>query len=808
MFVVVAFRSAWFAPQAKQLSIKSIILGVLGSFLLSSTVLLQSAFAQDFTIVSGQTVNSIQNMNTAGNIGIIESGGTITLGGDGVAGFGDAPTITNNGTISVFGNANEAINHSGDNYTVINRGTMISTGTGSEVLQMAGGNDGSIENSGTLMSSGTNSHVINTFAGNNITITNTGTITTDGTGARGITGTGNNFTIINSGLINSDLSHGIRQTGDDINITNTGTITAGADGITTSGANANINNSGTIETSANNGNAVEILGASSSVTNSGTLTVSGTGAVTVDLDDAGADDVTLTNSGVISATGNATQAISGGTGAQTLTLNSGSEITGSINLSDGTNVINNGTGATITGDITTGTGDDTFNNDGTFTGNANLGDGNNIVTNTSANSFIGNLTTGAGNDTFTNTGAFSGNIDLGAGDDTLNLGAGSQITGTIDLGAGTDTVNVTDRSGPSAALSFSNAENINIASGVAGVVVGNSVVTVDPTGQSIQGQIVNTITTSVHRIVIQQAGHTGASIAPQTASLDTSGTLLSEAGEKYAKRSIQGAWFEAFGAALSRTGSDATLAYDHDYGGFAAGYEKKFDNLHIGLVAGYSFGTIATEVRSIKTSVESFLGGAYAKFQGYGMTVTGSLIGGYEDYANQRAVLDSNNGFETARATFNNIFVSPSVTVETSYKLKERYELRPSLSFAYTAAFFDGYTETGTTASNLTVEDRTVQTYNTRAQLEGLYTRGKAVFGLRTGIDFRSMNNEDVNANLSGTSFQFATTDDESVLGAFVGARIRVGNYNGLSVTADAEYRRADGSEEEISGRLRLRYGF
>lgn len=127
--------------------------------------------AADFTIPSGTTETTPQTL-ASGEIGIIESGGTLsTAGATAITGV-DNNEITNDGTLTTAGGGAFGILVN-DGNTITNNGTLVTNGPGS---------------SGVVM-------------GSNNVLTNTGTIaTTDPGGNFAILGTNNN-TIVSSGSI-------------------------------------------------------------------------------------------------------------------------------------------------------------------------------------------------------------------------------------------------------------------------------------------------------------------------------------------------------------------------------------------------------------------------------------------------------------------------------------------------------------------------------------------------------------------------------------------------------------------------------
>lgn len=599
-------------------------------------------------------------------------------------------------------------------------------------------------------------------------------------------------TVTNNGTIISTTGRAIdAANGPGSLIVNNGTISSAAntDAIfldITPGAGITVINNGLISAAANFGAAIGIRQTNSIVVNSGTLKATGTGLNAAGVVIRG-NGVSLTNTGLIIGEG------TGGSGVAFLSFGDNSVMTNSGTI---TATGTNGTGLIFDA----GSSGNTATNTGTISATGAGGVAVDFTT-TTANTFLNNGLISA-------TGAATQAIVGGTGDQTINLGTGSQIIGTVDLGGGTDTVNILG-TGPSSVLTLANTENINLASNVAGVVIGNTATTVDTTGHSFLGQTVSTLNTSIHGMINNRA------LAPSGAAFQTvsqnafSSSFRSNTGSlSFSSNNEPTAWGGFFGSTLERDGDGAISAYKQNYYGFAGGYEQDTSRGRFGVVAGFSTSDIETNIRSIETDVDSFFGGIYGHFPVGALTISTSLIGGYESYDNERTVVDNLNGIEIAKSKFNNFFISPSVSVRSAHKFRKNFELRPSGSVTYTASFFDDYTESGTTSSNLSVGSRTVQTLNTRLQLAGAFIQDNVELELRVGVDGRFSDQDNVEATLAGTNFQFAASDDNSVVSGFVGLGLKIVDVNGFNLIADAEYRSGNGGENALSGSLRLTYRF
>ena len=252
------------------------------------------------------------------------------------------------------------------------------------------------------------------------------------------------------------------------------------------------------------------------------------------------------------------------------------------------------------------------------------------------------------------------------------------------------------------------------------------------------------------------------------------------------------------------------LGYDHNYVGFTGGYEASFYKARIGLFGGFVRSTVKTtgdkfgRLRSVDTDTDSFFVGAYGQYFLGGINLTTALMAGYEDHENDRAVVDNLNGFETAQADFSSLFISPSVTISTPYNLGTQVELRPSMTFAYSAGWYDDYAESGTTRSDLIIDDRNVHALTGQLQLAAAYSFFEdSELEFRAGAKARYTDDDDIDVTLAGTDFRIPHASDSSVYGGYLGVNLRVAIVDRMNLVADVEHGSGDG-EEHIAAMLKL----
>ncbi|MDG4476734.1 autotransporter outer membrane beta-barrel domain-containing protein [Thiovibrio frasassiensis] len=733
-------------------------------------------------------ISNSGNISSSGNSGygiasyadnaVISNSGTIST--TGLAAYGiassvgaDNAVITNTGSISTIGSNGDSIRSLGDFATIVNSGHISTTGDSARGI-VSQGDNATIVNSGHISTSGVSALGIYSD-GLSANIINSGSIFTSGNGSYGISSWSNFATIVNSGTISTtgDIASGIYSEGNNAVITNSGTISTTGDnalGFYSSGDNAVITNSGSISTTGGSTSAFRTYGDNTSITNSGIISTTGPLARVIETY---GDNTAISNSGTISTAGLASLGI----------------------FADGdTSTIANSGSITITGDngvgIATVGPNITINNSGSISTTGDNGVGIDAAeTNTTINNSGLIASTGA------NGYAIDGDTDT-----TLNLLPGSRIIGRIDLGnngGDLDTVNIHGIFG-SSVLNFENTEVINLYTDNA-VKIGNTVVVVEPTGESARAASLNTLATGVHQVIGQRMQRTPAKQPIQLAALTLSPGMLHQDRQPVA-------WGQVFGSKGERAQEGQMLAYDSHLGGVVIGYEQDFGKCRAGVLVGAATGT--TETAMTDTDTDSVFLGVYNHVFLGPVNLTVTLIGGNEAHDTQRQVLDNMNGYETATSNTDSYFISPSLTLGSSYVLTPKIDLRPSATVTYSGGRYDGYEETGTTNANLQVDSRTVHALSTRLQLEAAQRVAAGEISLRAGIQTRHTDSGTIEMHLGGSDFRFNAAGDENVAGGFIGCGTQLLLSDRLSLVADAEYGQMSGNETQVAGQVTLQYQF
>ncbi len=584
-------------------------------------------------------------------------------------------------------------------------------------------------------------------------------------------------------IIDSDLTTSV-------SITNNGTITAQRDAIDDGGTNTGvivtIINNGTISTTADSADsdAINFTGTTAStliLTNNGTIETFATsiGAEAIVM---GGDNNIVINNGTIVTQGTTADAIT--TSCQNCTITNNGTI-----ITKGTNAHGifylNPAGAqesltiTNTGSIIT---------KGTTSNGILLNNEADVIVNNSGLIHAFDSTEEA--------------IRGGSGADTLNLLSGSQIIGIIDLNGDTDIVNISGANN-SSTLTLTDTEVIRLVNDN-GLIVGTVATVVDPTGQSISSAVLSNTTLAIHNNVNQRLAHHKPLKPIQITTLELSSGMV------FQERAPQ-IWGSAIGVRRTRGREGIALGYDHNYVGFTGGYELSFRKARMGLLGGFVKSRVKTKgdafgrLRSIDTDSDGFFAGAYSQYFLGKINLTTTLMAGYEDHNNDRAVVDNLNGFETAQADFGSFFVSPSFTLSSAYILNKNFELRPAATLAYSGGWYEDYAESGTTRSDLVVDDRDTHSLTGQLQLATAYTPYEnSELELRMGAKVRYTDDSDISLSLAGTDFRVPNASDNSVYGCYIGMNLRIAFIDKINLIANLEQGIANGNESQTTAMLKI----
>ncbi len=755
---------------------------------------------------AGYSVDGLTATSHVGSVTVINQG-TVTaysgrgLYGDGnygavildgcctVIGFTSAPeqtvslTNTATGTVDAYLAGMRAIDYYGL-ATIANAGTVHSTARQALVAWSAWG-DASVTNSGTATADDRNAIVAATEVGN-ATIVNSGTVTASKL-AVGTLGAGAGY----SGL------RAIVDTTGDANVTNSGTVTANFDAAIvahTPTGNATVTNSGTL------------TGLNGVFIDNG----SGLGAIDTLTDTNATTNASITgiakfvNSGIVTA------------------VNYGAYLDGTTNL------------LTNTGTITASSGI------GVVTGNGGTGT---IINSGTISGLTYGLDLGAAA-TITNRGLISGDaaaVRFAVGGNTLNIYDSAVFTGGVDFSSTTgNTSNFYTGSYTLAVSNYTIAGNTVNALGSAQIVAythapGNGAVTAivlaDVSSITRSISLPATYAASLHDMldsVISSDACGSAQPSSLASSCAATSTLnyTSAPGETPAIKAANALgnpnprqpvevdnslWSRTFGGLKYQPGTDGDPSASISNYGAAIGLDHRFGSNRFGFMAG--FGGIATDNRDGSGSVTGHTGfaGLYGRFDiGSGVNLYATLTGGV---MSNRSIRDINGGQEKAVGTYDSYFVTPELAVAKSYDLGGPFTFTPKATLRYTAATFDGFTETGSSqniayaaASAQSVEGKLEGTFGFRQLLaNGLFARYELTAGIS---DNQAIGPRGVVATLSGSDFTVDSPDKANVAGLSLGAAVNVPLSSVFELSLAVSGKENTDRSASANGYVGMRYAF
>lgn len=448
----------------------------------------------------------------------------------------------------------------------------------------------------------------------------------------------------------------------------------------------------------------------------------------------GDDSLTVTNTGSIN--------VAGGVGVNTTgdnnTISTAGTITTSGNGFDAVKVINNNT-VTNSGTIIT-TGD---NADG-FEGNT-------------LNKFINSGLVKA-------TGTGSNAINFISEGNELVINPGSVIIGSLNFQTATNTLTVGN--GISIDKTFIGFKPWKInTNGAPYIVDGKRVVVVDPTGIVTADEVVSDLLKNVSETL-----PTLSSDNPLGVLADLSVTPEEPDASEYKPVADPyfGAkwWLKGFGGYSLLAESSPTVGAENYFGGIVIGADNHINaDLQLGLFGGMSIGQLQVDYNSHRIDTRGYFGGAYGR---YGDHFSFGITGGVLDNEGHRQIANNlvANGLETAISNYNGYFITPELTLETKMDFAG-VVVKPSARLRYSFMYFDGYTETGSSA-NLTLAGHSAHIFDARLQLAVPLAE---TIEFRLGIDGRiSVGNSGIDATLLGQSLSFDAGGGASSGSVFVGA--------------------------------------
>lgn len=370
------------------------------------------------------------------------------------------------------------------------------------------------------------------------------------------------------------------------------------------------------------------------------------------------------------------------------------------------------------------------------------------------------------------------------------------------------------------------------------VVVGNRIVSVDPTSFAGAGTTLADFARSVSGIVpdlggVSSPGSAGVRALAATdgaAALDDAfasltGVSAYASGERIAFKAptvtyADGTtvWARAFGGQHTQPTDGVLMRNVSTWVGGAIGIDKVLrPDLRLGAFVGSGATRNSIDFGSSTDTTLGFAG-VYARYTAGASFLHAAVQGGSLRSLTSRLVNNNlvANGLENATAGYDGWYVSPKLTLGHRLALgtlaDSHYALTPSLQLRYLYAGFGGYAETGTTAP-LTVGSRNTQNVEERAELKltrttQLAPTSQLLVNLTGGaIGTQRVGGTAITATLLARPLAFTVPGANNVFGGFggLGMEWQTGN---VAVFAAGEYLAWQDSGSIVSGRGGIRVGF
>lgn len=666
-----------------------------------------------------------------------------------------------------------------DTLRVTSGGSIQPTTDADSAVDVTGSNNViTTDEGGLLLSPGTYLLPTVTINGFNNTLNNSGSITSSNIAFRATGGAGhvvNNFGLIESTAIAMEFLTGtdnaIVYNGHD------GTITGDNTGIRMLGANARVTNDGLIF---GNNYAVrfeDTAATDATVVNNGTLRSGGASNTVI----SEAQRTTIVNNGTIDS-GAVGVRFSSGSSDSHLTNNGTIKATvGFTSVASGSEVINNGIIDSNDDAIRFAAGSDNSTFVNTSSLKSNTGAGVEIVSDNVIITNYGKI-----------VGVTANAINVTGANATLNLLAPSFLAGGLSQAVPT-TINITTGASHSVLWTFDEGGAPTNAPVISGPVSGfysattGQFATYDPTALA---------------VAFDQLSETSGLISDLAA--------LKSYGD--------GPWISGFGGYGKFDGNASTLDRTMFNGGVAFGNSFQLGNgFQFQAMGGYIGNRTKAASRwtdALDNKSDGFFASINSKLNTSRFDTNVALSGGVNRHSDRRFVNDNlavnslgqHLGESWATSSYSSFWISPEVTVSTSFGGSDGWTYVPSAQARYSFQSIGGHTETGSNG-NAVVGARNIGILNTKAELAAVKTFGFGKFTGRAGVQSRNnVGGQDTDVTLVGLS-QSVASAAENRFSAYVGAegQFDLGNQRFLGVGSKVSF---GGGATSISASAKLKLKF
>ncbi len=268
-------------------------------------------------------------------------------------------------------------------------------------------------------------------------------------------------------------------------------------------------------------------------------------------------------------------------------------------------------------------------------------------------------------------------------------------------------------------------------------------------------------------------------------------------------------WTRAFGGGRHQPDTSDSFESAIYHYGLMAGVDRQSGDARIGAFAGG--GAVNADLSNTSDSIDGQTGfaGIYGAVPVNGFVVSTSLTVGAIESDARRAI----NGGEWAEGNFWGWYVSPEVSVSKRYDVGSGWSLTPSARLRYVGAFYEGYTESGS-SQNISYDARDTHAIEGRLQMDltrrAMLESGRAAAFTLTGavVDTQHLGDNGYAASLDGTEFTLNDTTARNVAGLRLGASFDVQIKDTMSVYGGVEGTLHTDESVAYTGRLGLKSAF
>jgi hypothetical protein len=268
-----------------------------------------------------------------------------------------------------------------------------------------------------------------------------------------------------------------------------------------------------------------------------------------------------------------------------------------------------------------------------------------------------------------------------------------------------------------------------------------------------------------------------------------------EAASTYAGGSFgldgSGPWLSGFAGVYNYAGDGISLPTGVGLWGAAIGHDTILANgMRVGIFGGYNNAQAIAHANgdvAAESEANGYFAGGYGRAE-FGMFfIDTALSGGINNHSASRYIADGMLGEVSAEAEYSSWWISPDIAAGADIASGNGWTYSPNARLRYAFESFDGYTETGPSASNATVSQRNAQLGEGRIELAMARQLDDVLFSARVGWLRRwGMGEGEADISVFGVSKTLAASSPDASAG-YAGAGFDIAVAEGLLINLSGE---------------------